>query len=173
MKVLNVEQSESSDDDIELKKEILDDKPTLIIKDKPKIIKLNKSGKEKKPYVLTAAREEQFKKAREIRDANVLIRKGVKDEKSKEYIELKAKLEIKKDKILKKKQDKEIKTLLENDITTDEEEVVEIVEIIKKPKARKTIKKVYYEEEEDEIIIKKKPVSEDFKVHLGPKIRYF
>ena len=38
---------------------------------------------------------------------------------NKEYVELKSKLEIKKEKALKKKQDKEINTLLENDITTD------------------------------------------------------
>ena len=119
MKVLKIEHQEpaelSDDDDIELKKEIIEDKPIV----KPKVLKLTKNGKERKPYVLTAAREEQFKKAREIRDANVIIRKGVKDEKNKEYVELKSKLEIKKEKALKKKQDKEINTLLENDITTD------------------------------------------------------
>ena len=92
-----------------------------------------KTAKEKKPYVLTQARKEQFEKARMIRQEKLNIAKAEKESKQNEIKNLELELKDKQDKKVNKKKDKIIQRI-EAEETSDEEEEEEI--IVQKPKKK-------------------------------------
>ena len=126
--------------------------------------KMTKKGIEKKPYVLTEKRKQQFEIARIKRAENVEKRKAEKAEKNKEFLATKQKLEIKKDGREKLQQEKTLKNISyeivkkqleqeheQEDIADDDNDEPQI--IIKKKKPKKKVIVIESESEDDEPII--------------------
>jgi hypothetical protein len=112
---------------------------------------VEKPKKERKPYILTDKRKEQFDKARQKRQQNIMQKKIESELNNKNFLMLKANLEKKKkEKLLKKQQNEIAKLALETGNISDEEQII----IKKKPK-KKVI--VVESDSDNEIIYKKKP----------------
>ncbi len=109
---------------------------------------VEKPKKERKPYILTDKRKEQFEKARLKRQENIEKKKLEKQKENENYLMLKANLEKKKKEKEIKKQQKDIAKLALEANITDEEQVI----IKKKPKK----KVIVVESDSDEEIIYKK-----------------
>jgi hypothetical protein len=109
-----------------------------------------KPKKERKPYVLTEKRKEQFEKARLKRQENIAKKKLDQQKENENYLMLKANLEKKKKEKEIKKQQKDIAKLALEANVTDEEQVI----IKKKPK-KKVI--VVESDSDDDIIYKRRP----------------
>ena len=134
---------------------------------KPQKLKLEKSPKEKKEYVLTDARKAQFDKARIKRQENIDLKKKTKELENEEYNKVKNELLYKKDEKDKKRQARELlKLKREVEETSSEEEEIVKPKAKPKPKPKSKPKKVEYKSEseisdltesEDEIPIKRKP----------------
>ena len=120
-----------------------------------------KKTKDRKPYILTDKRKDQFDKAREIRKQNVLLKKQEKENINFEYNKIKQELEKKKELKYKNKQKKEIAKLAqEAETESDESEESEEEIIIKKkptPKKKYVKKYVSDDEEDEEEYIKETP----------------
>ena len=124
-----------------------------------------KPKKERKPYVLTDKRKEQFDKARQKRMENIQERKKLEEEKKIEQLNMKKELEVLKEEKIKKRVSNQIQKIKK------EIEEVDELEIIHKPKPKKKV--IYVESESDDDIqvmkTKKKPEPREIK----PLIRYF
>lgn len=141
-----------------------------------------KKQKDKKPYILTDARKEQFIKAKEIRLKKIELRKQQKEEDAFEFEQIKKSLENKKNEKIKKKRQNELKKLeKEIDNIDNIEMTIEKEKAITKPK-KKIIKYVSESdtetEEEIQYIKREKPIKKEFpppavnKI-IKPVIRYF
>ena len=120
-----------------------------IVAKKPSTEKIVKPPKEKKPYVLTPARKEQFEKARIKRAENIEIKKIAKNKENEEHELLKQDLIRKKELKTIRKKAREIKRIVQTVESESEEEVI----VKRKPKK----KVIVYESSSDEEIVKKKP----------------
>lgn len=120
---LNDENDSASDDDLTVKKQTSIDEPitsTSITKPKKR---MNKSGKERAPYVLTDKRKQQFELARQVRMKNIEEAKAKQNENYSQYDDLKKELEKKKNKKLEKIKKKELVKLMAEteNISTDDD----------------------------------------------------
>ena len=87
---LNDENDSASDEDLTVKKqEIGEPEPTDDAEPKKR---MNKSGKPRKPYVLTEKRKKQFELAREVRMKNIADAKAKQNENYSQYDDLKKEL---------------------------------------------------------------------------------
>ena len=135
--------------------EIEDDVSSIELKEENVIVE--KTKKEKKPYVMTEARKAAFEKARLKRDENTKLRKAQQKQLQDEQEAIKNAVIEKRNRSLIKKNKKEIKKIIQNeDLLSSSSEEEEI--IIKKKHPKKKV--IYIESESEE---EEKPPKYDIK----------
>ena len=143
----------SSDDDLTVKKgtDKIEKEPVMDLAQPKK--RMNKSGKERAPYVLTDKRKQQFELARQVRMKNIEEAKVKQNESYSQYNDLKQELEKKKMKKLEKIKKKELVKLMAEteNISTDESSSDEpaTTKIKHKQKKTKTNKQIIIESESE------------------------
>ena len=118
---LNENNNESSDEDLTVKKQVSTEIPSTDDAEPKK--RMNKSGKERAPYVLTDKRKQQFELARQVRMKNIEEVKAKQNENYSQYNDLKKELDKKKVKKLEKIKKKELVKLMAEteNISTDDD----------------------------------------------------
>ena len=163
----NIEQNNDSDSEIEYK---LGKKLTPTVEPSKK---LTKKGVERKLYELTDKRKIQFENARIKRAENIEKRKLEKQEKDKEFLETKKKLEIKKDGREKIQQEKTLKNIsyeiVKKQLQQEESDDDEPQIIIKKKKPKKKVIVIEDSESEDEPIVVHRNKQDKPKQNLPPR----